>query len=43
MFPGMATRLELFRAAKTVGIGNGELDHMVARRIGDVIERQHDA
>jgi hypothetical protein len=47
LVPGMATRLELFRAAKSgtppVGIGNGELDHMVVRRIGYVIERQHDA
>jgi hypothetical protein len=44
--PGMATRLELFRAAEggTPPVGSG-MDSLTTwwRRIGDVIERQHDA
>ena len=45
--PKMGTCLERLIAAKhgapLVGIGNKELDDMVTRRIGDVIERHHDA
>jgi hypothetical protein len=46
VFGGEDVCLERFIAAKNgtplVGIGNEELDDMMTRRIGDVIERQHD-
>ena len=47
MVSEMATGLELFMAAKNeappVGMGNEELGEMPTRRVGSVIERQHDA